>query len=61
MVIGIVWVCKRYFGLFREIEKDALPILSKNRGDFDFCNDYLFPDNRCDEVSASASFSDSQR
>ena len=23
MVIGIVWVCKRYFGLFREIEKDA--------------------------------------
>ncbi len=23
MVIGVVWVCKRYFGLFREIEKDA--------------------------------------
>lgn len=23
MVVGIVWVCKRYFGLFREIDKDA--------------------------------------
>ena len=23
MVVGIVWVCNRYFGLFREIDKDA--------------------------------------
>lgn len=23
LVVGIVWVCKRYFGLFREIDKDA--------------------------------------
>ena len=23
IVVGIVWVCNRYFGLFREIEKDA--------------------------------------
>lgn len=23
MIVGIVWVCKRYFGLFREIDKDA--------------------------------------
>jgi len=23
MVVGIVWVCKRYFGLFREMDKDA--------------------------------------
>ena len=23
MVVGIVWVCRRYFGLFRKIDKDA--------------------------------------
>ncbi len=58
MVVGIVWVCKRYFGLFREIDKDASDSFQEIEASPIRRNGYLFPDNRCDEVSASASLSE---